>query len=81
MSERDLAEYGGAILLHERAHLRLRHSLDLIVTDVAGCLQWFNPAMWLLRREVGPGGYRSRESRDRSRPRRVETGPQVYEFR
>ena len=33
------------------------------------------------RREVGPGGYRSRESRDRSRPRRVETGPQVYEFR
>ena len=52
MSERDLAENGGAILLHERAHLRLRHSLDLIVTDVAGCLQWFNPAMWLLRREL-----------------------------
>lgn len=52
MSERDLVENGGAILLHERAHLRLRHSLDLIVTDVAGCLQWFNPAMWLLRREL-----------------------------
>ena len=52
MSERDLAENGGAILLHERAHLRLRHSLDLIVTDVAGCLQWYNPAMWLLRREL-----------------------------
>ena len=52
MSERDLVEKGGAILLHERAHLRLRHSLDLIVTDVAGCLQWFNPAMWLLRREL-----------------------------
>ena len=52
MSERDLAENGDAILLHERAHLRLRHSLDLIVTDVAGCLQWFNPAMWLLRREL-----------------------------
>ena len=52
MSERDLAENGDAILLHERAHLRLRHSFDLIVTDVAGCLQWFNPAMWLLRREL-----------------------------
>ena len=52
MSGKDLAENGGAILLHERAHLRLRHSLDLIVTDVAGCLQWFNPAMWLLRREL-----------------------------
>ena len=22
------------------------------MTDVAGCLQWFNPAMWLLRREL-----------------------------
>ena len=52
MSGKDLAENGDAILLHERAHLRLRHSLDLIVTDVAGCLQWFNPAMWLLRREL-----------------------------
>lgn len=52
MSEADLAENGGPILLHERAHLRLRHSADLIVTDLAGCLQWFNPAMWLLRREL-----------------------------
>ena len=52
MSGKDLDENGDAILLHERAHLRLRHSLDLIVTDVAGCLQWFNPAMWLLRREL-----------------------------
>lgn len=52
MSGKDLAENGDAILLHERAHLRLRHSLDLIVTDVAGCLQWFNPAIWLLRREL-----------------------------
>lgn len=52
MSETDLAENGGPILLHERAHLRLRHSADLIVTDLAGCLQWFNPAMWLLRREL-----------------------------
>ncbi|WP_290541042.1 M56 family metallopeptidase [Alistipes sp.] len=52
MSGRDLAENGEVILLHERAHLRLRHSLDLVVTDVAGCLQWFNPAMWLLRREL-----------------------------
>ena len=41
-----------AILIHERAHLRLRHSLDLLAADLAGCLQWFNPAMWLLRREI-----------------------------
>ena len=52
LSEKDLAENGEAIMLHEKAHLRLRHSVDLLVTDIAGCLQWFNPAMWLLRREL-----------------------------
>ena len=52
LSEKDLAENGEAIIRHEKAHLRLRHSVDLLVTDVAGCLQWFNPAMWLLRREL-----------------------------
>lgn len=52
ISERDYAESGTEILIHERAHLRLRHSWDLLFTDLAGCLQWFNPAMWLLRREL-----------------------------
>lgn len=52
ISEEDLAENGPAILTHERAHIRLHHSVDLLVTDLAGCLQWFNPAMWLLRREL-----------------------------
>lgn len=52
LSEQDAAESGHEIITHERAHLRLRHSWDLLVTDVAGCLQWFNPAMWLLRREL-----------------------------
>ena len=52
VSERDLAESGAEIVTHERAHLRLRHTWDLLATDVAGCLQWFNPAMWLLRREL-----------------------------
>ena len=52
LSENDLAEKGDAIVLHEKAHLRLRHSVDLLLTDLAGCLQWFNPAMWLLCREL-----------------------------
>lgn len=52
ISEQDYAESGREIVAHERAHLRLRHSWDLLATDLAGCLQWFNPAMWLLRREL-----------------------------
>ena len=52
ISEEDLAHNGEAILCHEQAHMRLHHSADLLLTDLAGCLQWFNPAMWLLRREL-----------------------------
>jgi len=52
ISEEDMALSGREILLHEQAHLHLHHSVDLLATDLAGCLQWFNPAMWLLRREL-----------------------------
>ena len=52
ISDRDLAENGPAILAHERAHARLHHSRDVLMMDLAGCLQWFNPAMWLLRRDL-----------------------------
>ncbi|MDE6569501.1 MAG: M56 family peptidase, partial [Alistipes sp.] len=52
ISEADYAACGREIITHERAHLRLHHSWDLLLTDLAGCLQWFNPAMWLLRREL-----------------------------
>ena len=52
ISERDLTENGEAILAHERAHIRLRHSFDLLLIDLAGAVQWFNPAMWLLRRDL-----------------------------
>ncbi len=52
VSERDLRENGEAILAHERAHVRLRHSIDLLLVDLAGAVQWFNPAMWLLRRDL-----------------------------
>ncbi len=52
ISDADCAGCGREIITHERAHLHLHHSWDLLLTDLAGCLQWFNPAMWLLRREL-----------------------------
>ena len=48
----DLSENGETILLHERAHIRLGHSWDLLLFDVLGSMQWFNPALWLLRRDL-----------------------------
>ncbi|MBR5333702.1 MAG: M56 family metallopeptidase [Alistipes sp.] len=40
------------VLEHELAHIRLRHSWDVLAVDVALCVWWFNPALWLLRREL-----------------------------
>ena len=40
------------VLEHELAHIRLHHSWDVLAVDVALCVWWFNPALWLLRREL-----------------------------
>ncbi len=52
LTERDLRENGATILCHERAHARLHHSADLLFCDLICCLQWFNPALWLLRADL-----------------------------
>ncbi|MEG1983139.1 MAG: M56 family metallopeptidase [Alistipes sp.] len=52
ISDADYAENGSEIITHEREHIRCGHSFDLLVTDLMSCLQWFNPAMWLLRAEL-----------------------------
>ena len=51
-SKEDVEQSRQMILEHELAHIRLRHSWDVIAVDVAMCLWWFNPALWLLRREL-----------------------------
>ena len=51
-SEEDMKVYRDMILSHELAHIRLRHSWDVLFVDLVLCLWWFNPAMWLLRREL-----------------------------
>ena len=52
MSEKDWRENGKVILLHEEAHVRLYHSYDLLFAGLLACVQWFNPAVWWLRREL-----------------------------
>ena len=52
ISETDLKEGGHYILVHERAHIRLRHSWDLLLTELCAWVQWFNPAIWLLKQEL-----------------------------
>ncbi len=52
LSAKDAEENGRIIIAHETAHIRLHHSWDILEVDIIGCLQWFNPALWLLRREL-----------------------------
>jgi hypothetical protein len=40
------------ILLHEKIHVSGRHTLDILLAELAVVLQWFNPFVWLYRREV-----------------------------
>lgn len=52
LSEEDYAAHSREILLHESAHIRKHHSFDLLAADLCTWLQWFNPAAWLLKREL-----------------------------
>ncbi len=52
VSESDLDENHDMILAHERAHIRLGHSWDLLFVQLCATAQWFNPAAWLLKREL-----------------------------
>ena len=52
ISQEDLDKNAGMILAHESVHVKQRHSADLLLVNVALSLQWFNPFLWLLRREL-----------------------------
>lgn len=52
ISEQDLNSNGKAVIAHEMGHIRRRHTLDLIFTEICLIFQWFNPAVWLMRREL-----------------------------
>ena len=40
------------ILAHEQAHIRLGHTYDLLLLELVKVLQWFNPFVYLLGRDL-----------------------------
>jgi len=48
MGEKELRE----VLIHERTHVRQWHTLDIILAQLFCIVFWWNPAAWVLRREV-----------------------------
>ena len=52
LSRIDYEECNPSILAHERGHIRQHHSWDIVFVEVLTALQWFNPVVWLLRRDL-----------------------------
>ncbi|MBR3074531.1 MAG: M56 family peptidase, partial [Bacteroidales bacterium] len=52
LSPEDAVSPEPSIIRHERAHIALRHSWDLLLVDIVKAVQWFNPAIWMLRRDL-----------------------------
>lgn len=52
LSEEDYEKYPDEILMHEMMHLKFHHSADLLFMEIILLLHWFNPAAWLLKREL-----------------------------
>jgi TonB family protein len=47
-TEEELSE----ILTHEQAHANQWHSIDVLISEAACVLCWFNPFAWLMKREI-----------------------------
>ncbi|MBQ5978719.1 MAG: M56 family metallopeptidase [Bacteroidales bacterium] len=48
LSRKDYEAGNPEIILHEQAHINLRHSQDILMTDVLTAFQWYNPFVWML---------------------------------
>ena len=40
------------ILLHEQTHVQQRHSIDVMLIEMVRILFWYNPVVWLMKRDI-----------------------------
>lgn len=52
MSVSDYEHNRAVLLAHEREHIRMGHSYDLLLLNLVTVFQWFNPFVWLLGRDL-----------------------------
>ena len=52
LSQKDWEAPHAPILEHEKSHIVFGHSVELLLVDVLSALQWFNPAVWMLRADL-----------------------------
>lgn len=52
LSRKDYGEGAESIIIHEKAHVMRKHSLDVLFVDLFTAMQWFNPAAWMMREDL-----------------------------
>ena len=52
ISEEDYQKNGQEILMHEQAHVANKHSWDVLWLSLVEILQWFNPFVWMLSKDM-----------------------------
>lgn len=52
MSVDDYEKYRLGILAHEQEHIRQHHTYDLLLLEGIKVIQWFNPFIWLIDRDL-----------------------------
>ena len=52
ISKEDYENASFQILTHEKAHIAQKHSWDILLLNFICAIQWFNPAIWMLKADM-----------------------------
>lgn len=52
ISETDYKKESDIVIAHEESHIKMKHSLDLVLVQLYSIITWYNPFIWLLKREL-----------------------------
>jgi hypothetical protein len=46
------SDVGSAVFMHEKMHIKCRHSMDLMLHSLITTIHWFNPIVWIAHKEL-----------------------------
>lgn len=52
LSRSDFEASDPALIAHEKAHIQGYHTVDILIMEMLLSVQWFNPAAWLMSRDL-----------------------------
>ncbi|MDD2299867.1 MAG: M56 family metallopeptidase [Fermentimonas sp.] len=52
LSEKDYINNPREIIMHEKMHIRKKHNIDVILSELLLILHWFNPMVWMVCRDL-----------------------------